>query len=100
MKTATVTESKNGLSELLRSVKAGHSILILDRDQPVARLEPVPASALSDNSRLRALERRGLVRRPNLGGGILKKLEAAPAPRLKAGRSAVAAVLAEREDSR
>jgi antitoxin (DNA-binding transcriptional repressor) of toxin-antitoxin stability system len=59
MKTANVTESKNGLSELLRSVRAGQSILIFDHDEPVARLEPVTVSALSGDARLRALERRG-----------------------------------------
>ena len=58
MKTATVTESKNGLSELLRAVKAGKGVLIFDRDVPVARLEPVAADTLGDDVRLLALEDR------------------------------------------
>jgi antitoxin (DNA-binding transcriptional repressor) of toxin-antitoxin stability system len=98
MKTATVTESKNGLSELLRQVKAGQGVLILDREVPVARLEPVGADTLPDSLRLRALERQGLVRRRREAGSLWAKLQAAPAPRLKAGKSAVAAVLAERTD--
>ena len=57
MKTATVTESKNRLSELLRSAKAGKGVLIFDRDVPVARLEPVAADSLPDDVRLLALER-------------------------------------------
>ncbi|MGH8019115.1 MAG: type II toxin-antitoxin system Phd/YefM family antitoxin [Opitutaceae bacterium] len=100
MKTANVTESKNALSELLRSVKAGQSILILDRDEPVARLEPVPADALPADVRLRALERRGLIRRPTAAGNLWKKLEASPRPKLKTGRTAVAAVMAERNEGR
>lgn len=40
MKTATITEAKNGLSALIDRVRAGESILILDRGRPVARLEP------------------------------------------------------------
>ncbi len=100
MKTATVTESKNGLSELLRSAKAGKSVLIFDRDVPVARLEPVAADTLMDDVRLLGLERQGLIRRPREVGSVWESLKALPAPRLKAGRSAVAALLAEREDGR
>jgi antitoxin (DNA-binding transcriptional repressor) of toxin-antitoxin stability system len=100
MKTATVTESKNGLSELLRAAKAGQGVLILDRDVPVARLEPVAADTLPDDVRLRALERQGLIRRPPEAGPLLAKLADLPAPRLKSGASVVAALLAEREETR
>ncbi len=100
MKTATVTASKNGFSELLRAAKAGKSVLILDRDVPVARLEPIAADTLPDDVRLQGLERQGLIRRPREAGSIWEALRATPAPRLKGGRSAVAALLAEREDGR
>lgn len=100
MKTATVTESKNGLSELLRSARAGKGVLILDRDVPVARLEPVAADTLPNDVRLLALERQGLIRRPLLAGSVWEKLKNAPAPKLKAGASAVATLLAEREEGR
>ena len=46
MKTATITQAKNGLSALIDRVRAGESILILDRGTPVARLEPVVGAAL------------------------------------------------------
>ena len=100
MKTATVTESKNGYSELLHSAKAGKGVLILDRDVPVARLEPVLADTVMDDVRLLGLERQGLIRRPRKVGQAWAGLKAIPAPRLKVGRSAVAALLAEREDGR
>lgn len=100
MKTATVTESKNGLSELLRSARAGKGVLILDRDVPVARLEPVAADTLPDDVRLLGLERQGLIRRPLRAGSVWEKLKGIPAPRLKTGASAVAALLAEREEGR
>lgn len=99
MKTASVTESKNGLSGLLRSVRAGKSILIMDRDVPVARLEPVAGGTLPDEPRLAALERQGLVRRNGSAAGLLARLRQLPAPKVKAGVSAVAALLAEREES-
>lgn len=100
MKTATVTESKNGLSELLRSAKAGKGVLILDRDIPVARLEPIVADTLPDDVRLLGLERQGLIRRPLQAGSVWEKLKSTPAPRLKGGASAVAALLAERQEGR
>ena len=100
MKTASVPQSKDALSRLLRFVKAGKSVLILDRDVPVARLEPVAASALPDDVRLRALERQGLIRRPLVADPPLAGLKAMPRPRLRAGRSAVEAVLAERAEGR
>jgi len=100
VKTATVTESKNSLSELLRAVKAGRGVLILDRDVPVARLEPVIAGSLPDNVRLQALERQGLIRRPVEEDALGERLRSLPAPRLQAGASAVEALLAEREEGR
>lgn len=75
MKTARVTQSKNGLSGLLRTVREGRSVLILDRGVPVARLEPVTAGSLPDDARLLGLERQGLVRR-NPGAGRLLRLHA------------------------
>lgn len=98
MKTASVTESKNELSKLLRSVRAGKSVLIMDRDVPVARLEPVNSLSLPAEPRLLALERQGLLRRGK-GGDALVRLSKLSMPKVKAGRSAVAAVLAEREES-
>ena len=100
MKTASVTESKNAFSELLRTVKAGQGVLIFDRDVPVARLEPVSADSLGSDVRLLGLERQGLIRRPRVTGPVWEGLCILPAPRLQTGRSAVAAVLAERDDGR
>jgi antitoxin (DNA-binding transcriptional repressor) of toxin-antitoxin stability system len=98
MKTASVTQSKNGLSHLLRSVKGGKSVLIFDRNVPVARLEPIAAETLPDDARLLALERQGLIRRPLRSGGTLAALKS-PRPKPKNGASLVAAVLAERRET-
>ena len=45
MKTATITEAKNGLSAHIDRVRAGESVLLLDRGVPIARIEPIAASA-------------------------------------------------------
>lgn len=101
MKTASVTESKNGLSRLLRHVKAGKSVLIFDRNVPVARLEPVTPGSLPDDQRLLALERQGLIRRPLKSGSIAEVLKKMKMPKLAPGVSLVDPVLAERaEDTR
>ena len=64
MRRSTIANAKNQFSRLLEAVRAGESILILDRDRPVARLEPVtdaPAHELP--AALSRLERAGLLRR-------------------------------------
>lgn len=65
MKTATISETKNGLSALLDRVRHGESVLITDRSRPVARLEPATGTvdAGPDEGRLARLERAGIVRR-------------------------------------
>lgn len=41
METANIAMAKNQLSRLLERVKRGESILITDRQRPVARLQPL-----------------------------------------------------------
>lgn len=62
MKTATITEAKNGLSALIDRVRAGESVVITDRGVPVAVLEPV-GGRVDVEDRLLRLERAGLLRR-------------------------------------
>jgi prevent-host-death family protein len=97
MKSATITEAKNGLSSLLDRVRAGESILITDRGRPVARLEPVTAMEETDGRLLR-LERAGSLRIGEAAPPI--DLLRSPAPRLPDGASAVDALMAERRDGR
>ena len=54
MKTATISEVKNRLSAYLRAVRAGETVLILDRDQPVARAK------LEELRTARILDKRGM----------------------------------------
>lgn len=97
MKTATITEAKNGLSALIDRVRAGESILILDRGRPVARLEP--AVQVDDpQGRLARLARAGLVRLPSSAPPIERLSR--PGPRLRRGTSAVQLVLDERREGR
>jgi len=98
MRTATITEAKNGLSALLDQVKAGESVLITDRGIPVARIDPVSATDDPEGWLLR-LERKGLIRRGNgmPPDELLRRMREIPRTRLPEGMSLVDAVLEERE---
>ena len=91
MKKARIAELKNNLSRYLEHVKGGGSVLVLDRDQPVAQIVPLQPTARGSGAgedRLVRLERRGLIRRgtgglpdwvgrrkpPRLRGSVLKDL--------------------------
>lgn len=41
MQRASITEAKNNLSALIDRVRGGETVLICDRNRPVARLQPV-----------------------------------------------------------
>jgi len=62
VKKAKVAELKNGLSRYLAHVKRGGTVLVFERDRPVARIAPATTERSSDD-RLTDLERRGVIRR-------------------------------------
>jgi antitoxin (DNA-binding transcriptional repressor) of toxin-antitoxin stability system len=96
MRVVTITQLKNGISAIIDRVRAGESVLILDRDVPVARLEPV--GALDDDARLARLERAGLVRRGS--GKLPRRILEEPPPALPEGVSVLEALLEERREGR
>jgi len=96
--TTTVTEAKAKLSELLRRVEAGETILILSRGRPVARLSPVTPAASGPDARLARLEEAGIVRR---GKPVKVKSLASPdEPPLPEGSGLLDALLRDREEGR
>jgi len=99
MNKASITEAKNQLSALIAGLKAGSSVLIVDRGRPVARLEPVTAGTGSDaDGRVSRLIRDGIVR-PACAAPPRALFTDQP-PRPNAGVSAVAALLDERREGR
>ena len=93
MKSATITEVKNQLSAIIDRVKAGETVLVTDRGQPVATIEPVRADA-DDATRLVRLERSGIVRPAS------KPPPELPTDLPKASASAVEALIDERRSGR
>lgn len=95
---AKISELKNRLSHYLARVRRGESILILDRDQVIARIEPAGGSSSErghDAAWINDLERRGIIRR---AAGRLSKDWTAH--RLKVKADVVKALLEEREEGR
>ncbi len=98
MKVANIAELKNKLSAYLDLVKAGETILIMDRNKPIARIEPTSAQdSLADH--LNDLEKRGLLRRGKPLKDEFNPLLRPPI-QLPEGVSLLEALLAEREENR
>lgn len=98
MKKATISQAKNQLSRLIDWVKAGETILITDRNIPVARIEPVARSGKASEGRTERLERQGLLRRGK--GRLSPELFRMPPAQAEKGGDILKALLEEREESR
>lgn len=99
MNTANISYTRNHLSELLSRIREGETILIVDRQQPVARLEPVAGPFVQGLPWQADLMRRGLVR-PARGRLDAKAFSAMPLPKPLGGGDILEALLAEREEGR
>jgi prevent-host-death family protein len=98
MLVATITEAKNRLSALIDHVRAGESVLIVDRGIPVARLESAVSADVDPEGRIARLERAGAVR-PARRAPATEVLSSRP-PSTRPGASAVAVLLEERRTGR
>jgi prevent-host-death family protein len=97
MEKATVSKLKDNLSAYLRKVRAGHPVVIYDRDVPIARIERIEATGRTPD-RLALLRAQGLVRPPKraLSG---KQLRARVAS-VPASARVLEALRADRESDR
>jgi prevent-host-death family protein len=95
MKIANIATAKNQFSRLIDRVKHGETILITERDKPVARLQPLDATEPA----LGAIHASGLLSPPERGFDLAAFL-AAPRPATAIGHSLTAAILDDREDDR
>lgn len=99
MKSASISEAKNGLSALLDEVRRGETVLITHRGRPVARIESYQASELTAREAEAELVQRGIADPPRVPLDVERFL-AKPVPRLADGISASRLIVAEREDGR
>ena len=97
MKTVSISEAKNNLSALLREVRGGTHVVISDRGIPVAQLVAPPSTRGISASAVE-LAQQGRLRLPEHQPNSRWLDDRREAPRR--GRSAVKALLEERESSR
>ena len=95
MEKVTISQLKNGLSAYLKKVRAGQTVLILDRNEPIAVLERVKNKTLADDERLARLEQAGLIKRSKTSDPVGALRGYKP---IKAKASVVQAVIEEREE--
>ncbi len=100
MKIANIAKTRNELSQLLRRVKRGETVIITERNRPVARLAPIDTDVGSHSADLDTLFASGVLL-PAAGGPLdVDTFLAAPRAVLRADRSLTSAVLSEREEGR
>lgn len=97
MENVSISQLKNQLSAYLKKVEAGQTVVVTDRNKPVARLEPI-AAAGRESDRIAMLLQQGLVSMPKAPPlsieEIRKRRPVAPGARL------LEALLEERESGR
>lgn len=96
-----ISTLKNELSAILRKVRKGEEVIILDRNQPVAKISKLQEAPKpqNDEALMAELERRGMIKRATKKPVSLEWLQKNMV-RLKSGASAVEALLKDREEAR
>jgi prevent-host-death family protein len=98
MEKATISKLKDNLSAYLRKVRAGHAVVIYDRNVPVARLERIE-SAGRGADRLALLRAQGIAR-PPLRPMSAGKLRASLAKPLRRSSRILEALHLDRQEDR
>lgn len=95
MERTSIADLKAHLSAYLRKVKAGETVLVLDRGRPVARIEPISGPAAA-NEHIARLAAAGLARLPThpVPMDLLRSV------RPKSKKSVLEALLEERAEGR
>jgi antitoxin (DNA-binding transcriptional repressor) of toxin-antitoxin stability system len=95
---ATVSRLKNSLSAYLRKVRAGHSVVVYDRDIPIARIDRIEDRGAGDD-RLALLAAQGITRPPEAELSAKRLRQALSRPLARSVRL-LDAVLEERREGR
>jgi len=66
MKNARISELRDKLSEYLVRVRNGETVIVYDRDTPIARIEPIAQAADDVPDLLRQAYRRGVATPPKI----------------------------------
>ena len=69
MKNARISELRDKLSEYLARVRKGETVIVYDRDTPIARIEPVPPTPEDTPKWILEAYRRGIATPPRIRDG-------------------------------
>jgi antitoxin (DNA-binding transcriptional repressor) of toxin-antitoxin stability system len=100
MKKAKIADLRNGLSRYLDHVRAGGTVLVYDRETPIAEIVPLAKSKTRnkkniDDERIARLERKGAITRGT--GDFGKWLKTHKPIKIPGGAGVLEALLEERE---
>jgi len=103
MKKAKIGELRNGLSRYLDHVRAGGSVVVYDRETPIAEIVPLKRHKARskedlDEERLKRLERKGAIRRGT--GDMAEWFKTHKPIEIPGGAGVLQALLEERESGR
>ena len=96
MKNARISELRDGLSEYLARVRKGETIIVYDRDTPIARIDPIAPGAAEVPEWAREAERRGILSPPRSTDPV----SLGPPVRVDPELSVLEALLEERRSGR
>ena len=96
MKNARISELRDGLSEYLARVRKGETVIVFDRDTPIARIEPIGPTDETLPEWVREAERRGVLTPPKVRG----RAPLPPPIRIDPKFSVLEALLEERRSGR
>ena len=76
MRNARISELRDGLSEYLARVRKGETVIVYDRDTPIARIEPIAATPAEPGvpDWVIEAEKRGIMSPPKIRGGTPLKV--------------------------
>lgn len=97
MKNARISELRDSLSEYLARVRKGETVIVYDRDTPIARIEPIAPTDADMPEWARSAERNGILRPPRKPGPPKISL---PPPKPRKPARLLEALLEERREGR
>ena len=100
MITANISKTKNELSRYLEAVRGGETVVILDRNRPIAQIQPLSDESGAGSARLDELEAGGLIARPKASTASWTDRLLPPAGPAGEGVGSVEALLEERDSDR
>ncbi|HEV8231470.1 MAG TPA: hypothetical protein VGQ75_03920 [Thermoanaerobaculia bacterium] len=97
MKNARISELRDKLSEYLARVRGGETVIVYDRDTPIARIDPIAPASKDIPEWVLEAERRGIATPPRIRDG---KTLPMPPPKPKKPLDLLEALLEERRSGR